>query len=62
MPTTQASARHGYAAPAVVRVGITTLRQLQLILDGEGDDLLRNALRLEIDHLITSAEESSWPL
>jgi hypothetical protein len=46
----------------VVRVGITTLRQLQLILDGEGDDLLRNALRLEIDHLITSAEESSWPL
>ena len=52
--------------PAVVEVGVTTLREAAELLAAAVHELERQAdaerVRLDLEHLARVAEESAWPL
>lgn len=49
-------------APVVATVGVTVLRDLRRALDGNATPEQIARLRLDLDDLIATAEESAWPL
>lgn len=49
-------------APVVVTVGVTVLRDLRRALDGNATLEQIARLRLDLDDLIATAEESAWSL